>query len=780
MGIHLNSFDGVPDGFPEGGGLVEPASLAGRRAAAEGYLLRHMEHDEAAGDIDFPYLLTVVAGGKWLIAGVVAAVLVLAMSYLSVAPPIFRADALLQIQNKSPNDSEGLANLEQALTGEMGSQAKAELQIIRSRSVLGEVVDRAGLQISAEPRYFPVIGRALARSGGASEGGAPEHSALSWLGKFTWSPAEVDVERLDVPPSLMDRGLVLTARDESTYRVYGPEGEVLVDGAVGRAESNETPYGTVTILVSRLRLSSSPAAFDLVRRTRLRVIQELSNRLRLEEQVADTGIIEIALEGTDRDEITKIVNEVADTYLRQNVGVRTEEAERSLAFLEGQLPELRQQLRESEDKLNDFREQKRSIDLNAEGQALLDEAVALEQRLLELELQRSELLQLYKPSHPMLRAITDQIRDIRDKREALNREIGDLPGIQRETISLRRDVEVNTSLYMSLLNRSQELKVIKAGTVGNVRIVDPAVTPIGPVKPRRTLTLAIALALGTVLGFGAVFVRAVLRRGVGNPADIEQRTGLPVYGVVPYSHWQHQEDRNSRHDGGSVRLLVDKKPNDMVTEALRSLRTSLYFSQMEAGRNTLLFTGPGPGVGKSFVSVNVARLLAQAGKKVIVVDGDMRRGHLHRTLGHERFPGLSEVLSGQVAWRDAVKRVESGAAFDVIVSGDLPPNPAELLMRPRVGGILGEIKEAYDVVIMDGPPMLAVTDAVVMAAYGMIVFLVVRAGKTHIQEISSCKQRLANQTSPIAGVIVNAMRESDARICGAYYSHYHYSYDSKS
>lgn len=735
---------------------------------------------DVAGDLDLRRLVDIIVGGKWIIAAAIGVSLILAQLYLWTTQPVYRADALLQIQSEGGGAMQGLMELEKQLGGESRTRAAAEIRIIRSRAVLGEVVDRLDLQTVARPQYFPVIGEAVANLRGWSAGSDGNGPKPAWLGHYAWSRAAVDLGQLDVPEALKGQALTLTALGGDRYRLHGPEGETLLEGRVGQTVSAETPHGPLTVFVADIRIGNGPVDFTVSRRSWLGVVRGLGARLSITEQGQDTGIVELALEGTDREHITRVVNAIAETYLRQNVEAKTEEAEKSLAFLEEQLPELRAQLREAENKLSRFQQKRQAVNLDSAGQALLNRAVELEQRLLEMDLKRNELLQRYKPGHPQLESLREQMEEIRGKRSELEDKISDLPEIQREIIGLRRDVEVNTALYTSLLNRAQELRVIKAGTVGNVRIVDSAVKPISPVKPRKDAVLILALFAGGTLGVGGVLGRALLRRGITNPDEIEEATGLPVYGVVPFSTWQQRSDRRARSKGGALKLLARHRPDDVVTESLRSLRTSLHFAQMEADRNLFLITGPAPGIGKSFISANLAVLLAEAGRRVLLIDGDMRRGHLHRYIDADRSPGFSEILSGQIAWRDAVRTVENGTRIDAITTGELPPNPTELLMRPATVDVLGEMRRAYDLVILDGPPILAVTDSTIMAAHDAITFLVAYAGETQMPEIQSAQKRLAQQHSTrLAGVILNGLRESDAKTYGAYYGYYQYSYKQK-
>lgn len=734
-------------------------------------------------EIDLARLLGVLSVGKWKIAAFVLLALAGAVFYLFVADPIYRADALLQIQSQENPALSGLTEELSQFTGQKNSGAAAEMQIVKSRAVIGETVDALQLTLTARPRYFPVIGEAVSRW---REPGTPVTEPVSaeadtWLGQFAWQPTHIEVSRLQLPENLLGKTLTLLALGGPSYQLYAPDGHKLLNGQVGERASGKTEQGgTVSVFVSALNVSHPPTAFTVTRQRWLPVVEGLQQRLGVTEQGRDTGIVQVSLEGEDRQAITEIVNTVAQTYLRQNVEARSQEAEKSLDFLDEQLPELRADLEAAENKLAEYRTKNQAVDLDAEGQALLEQIVALEDKRSQLQLKLAELRQTYTGTHPALESVQEQAQSLRRERRELENQIGDLPEAQKEMLALRRDVEVNTQLYTALLNRAQELRVIKAGTVGNVRIVDQAVEPVRAVSPKVLMVLTLALVLGGIGGCGFVLLRAALRRAVNDPKDIENQLGLPVYAVIPFSSWLARHSQRAKRRGERAPILARDHSDETAVEAVRSLRTSLYFAQMEAGSNAILVTGPAPGVGKSFVSTNLAYLLSEVQQKVVVVDADMRKGRLHEFVEErDREPGLSQVLAGQVALEDALRDL-NGSNIKVLTTGRIPPNPSELLMREEFVRLIEQLKKQFDLVIIDAPPILAVTDAAIIAASvpGIVTFMVARAGMHPMQELEESVSRMARHDRKIAGVVFNAYRQEHASYAGGY-SYYQYEYKSR-
>ncbi|WP_123590308.1 polysaccharide biosynthesis tyrosine autokinase [Salinisphaera orenii] len=731
-------------------------------------------------EIEFAQLWNLLWGGRWKIVAFVVVALLCAVFYLFVVQPTYQTDALLKIEDEGSQPLQGVTNDLKQLAGKGTTLAESEIPIIKSRTVLGDTVEGLGLETVSAPAYFPVIGQAVAerRELGPLASSAVPPDAESWFGRYAWQPVHATVERMNVPDDLLGQAFTLRALGGGQYLLFGPEGDRILEGTVGEVAEGETSRGAaVGVFVSDIAVSDPPTDFRLTRRGALAVVEELQNKLRVAEEGDESGIVRVTLEGKDKARITDIVNAVANNYLRQNVEARSAEAEKSLEFLNEQMPELKADLEAAEARLTQYQQNNDTIDLGKEGQALLNQMVAIEDKRSQLELRVAELRQTYTGQHPALEAAREQMQQLAQEKRQLEERIGGLPGAQKEMFGLRRDVEVNTQLYTALLNRAQQLRVIKAGTVGNVRIVDHAVQPMGSIGPKTVLVLTLAIVLGGLLGVAFVFVQAAVRRGVDDPKAIENRLGLSVYAVVPFSNWLEQQSARARRRRQPLPLLARDNPEEVAVEALRSMRTSLYFAQTEADSNVILMTGPTPGVGKSFVSMNLAYLLAEVGQSVVVVDADLRKGRIHEFVkDRQRAPGLSQVLTGHVELDDALRTSED-LEFSVLTTGQLPPNPSEMLMRKTFPQLLERLKKRFDIVLVDAPPVLAVTDAAIIRASlpGVVTFMVAAAGRHPMGELEETAKRLASADHKVAGVVFNAYQKKHENYAGGY-SYYRYEY----
>ena len=710
---------------------------------------------QAEDEIDLARLWGLLWDQRWLIVGVTAIAVLLGGLYAFLATPIYQADAMLQVEQRK-GGIPGLGTSEMQDFFERDSATETEIQILRSRMVVGATVDELRLDIHVEP----------------AEGGFLQRAPANRMLFAGWEDDQrrVRVERLETAEHWQGEELILEARQDGRLRLYH-EGEALLEGGVG--EDLATEAADIHLRVADL--DAEPGSrFVLVKRPRRSAINSVQNALSVSERGRNTGIMEISMTGEHRGRVREVLEALMRNYVMQNVRRTAEEAERSLEFLEEQLPQVRQELNEAEDSFNRYRLEMETVDVSRETEAMLDRLVELESRMNELRFRENELQRLYTREHPAYATLLDQQESIQAEKERIEERIQGLPERQQQILRLRRDVDLNQEIYLQLVNRAQELRVARAGTVGNVRIIDDAMLQQGPVEPRRRLILALSFVLGGMLGVGGVLGQGLLRRGLESPEELE-RAGIPVYASVPLSDAQKRLTRRLNPGASSgasdYALLSTQAPDDPAVEAIRSLRTSLHFAMLESFNNVLMLSGPGPEVGKTFLSANLSSVLATAGQRVLVIDADMRRGYLHRYLAGRAEWGLSEYLAGQATREEVIQ--DSGLEHLHFISrGMVPPNPSELLMHPRLEELLGTASDEYDVVLVDTPPILAVTDAAILGCLAGSSLMVVRYGRNSLSEVDHAIKRFRINGVEIRGCVVNCMERS----AGNYYTYYSYDY----
>lgn len=686
---------------------------------------------------------------KWLVIGVTAVAVALGVAYALLSTPVYQSNLLIQVEDSLP-DAKGFLG-DTAGLFDVKTPAAGEIQIIRSRMVLGPAVDNTLLYINARPRYVPLVGAWLARRAK----GLSEPGLFGWGGQVSGRES-IGVGRFDVPPALEDgKPFTLTALGNSRYMLVHEELDQPLTGTVGQLLSHALADGSIDLLVTRLE-GRPGAEFTVARASQLATIENLQPRLQLAEQGKQSNVINVSLEDTDRQRLSRTLNEIGKQYVRQNVERKAAEAQKTLDFLDRQLPEFKRQLESSEDAYTRFRNKNGTVALDEEARLVLGQTVELQTKLLEAQQHRRELAARFTVINPKVETIDAQIGAIQREIGGLNSRVGTMPTLQQDALRLERDVRVNGELYKSLLNSSLQLRLVKEGKIGNVRLLDRAVESKQPVKPQKPVIVALALVLGLLGGVGLAIVRSLYKGGVGSPQEIESHTGLNVYSSVPFTAEQQVLEQRIAARVHGIQLLAVLHPESPAIESLRSLRIALQFALLEAGNNRVLMTSATPGVGKSFLSANFAAIMASAGKRVLLIDADLRRGHLHQQFDLPREYGLSDLIAGVLTPAQAI-RPGVLPQLDLLTTGKLPPNPADMMMSESFAALLKSLSTHYDLVIVDTPPVLVVADAAAVAPLAGAILLVARADQTQLGEIDESAKRLAHAGRAVSGVLFNAM-----------------------
>lgn len=704
-----------------------------------------------------------------MVVGVVFLFLFAGSFYALTAKPVYEASGLVQVEQEKGQLDASIGEL-QALIGAAPAEASAEVAIIKSRMILGAVADSLRLHVSVVPDYFPLIGEAIARR----RSDLPEPAApLFGLAGYAWGGESISITSFQVPAVDVGTYFTLVAGRDGNFVLLDGEDHQVLAGKVGEREgASGARYGQLEIFVQQI-VAREGTRFHVARRSPQEVFAALSQQISVSEQPRDSGVLSIKAEAGDPALAARIVNELQGEYLRQNVERRSAQAEQSLAFLKEQLPKLKAGVDEAQARLNSYQLTKGSVDVSKETDLVLTQSISLETQRLALVQQREGALQRYTSQHPVVVTLSEQIRGIEREQQNLKRQVEALPETQQEVLSLMRDLEVNTQLYTSLLNSSQQLQVTKAGTVGNVRIIDAGLPALYPIKPNRKLIVLLSLLLGLFSGIACVFALRTLLKGVDRPEEIERALGLPTYAAIPYSEGQKRIVRRLRRSGSTQNLiLAGLDAEDLAIEALRGFRTSLHFAMMEAPNNIVMLTGPIAALGKSFVSINLGAVIAASGKRVVVIDADMRRGHLHRYVGCTQKPGLSDFIAGESDESPIIRRSQIDN-LDFVACGTRPPNPSEILMSERFSAFLARLSAQYDFVLVDTPPVLPVTDAAIVGRLAGSTFVVLKSAEHPMRAVEETVKRLRQAGVQVRGTIFNQV---GARLGSYGYGTYGYSY----
>ena len=771
-------------------------------------------------------LLRMVIEQIWWVVGIAGGVFLAAVIYAHTATRIYSADALLQVESTSPNSS-SVAALSSLSAAGNSLHTDAEIEIMKSRAVVEPVVEQFKLNFSAGPNVMPYLGKLSALFA------HPGRPLPAWFGmrSYAWGGEQFNVDSVNVPKSLEGVTLTLRALGDGRYELLDPQQQVLLTGTAGKLAEDNGVSLKVTQLVAR-----PGTEFFVTRANQLDAVMSLAGGLQVAEKGRDTGVVQLSYMGVDPKFITAITNAVADSYLRQRTERAQEEASKMLTFLNGELPHLRAELKSAETALSEYQERVGSFQPTQESSVFLQGGLEYEKQIAGLRIARAQLLQRFTLDSPEVQSVDSQLAALTAEKARFEDRFKTLPGSEREAVSLQRDAKVAEEIYVALLNKTQELSITRAGTIGNVHIVDKALVPADPMSPKVPLIVSAGAVLGIIAGVGFAFCRRTFFAGVADPDMVERRFRLPIFGSIPISAEQWRGDQliaSSRRPAlpngtrtanlrspslmpalpsGLARLirsraarsaapvtaqepaapvmpmphgahvarrslLAKTHPFDRSVEGLRGLRATLQFGLIEASNRIVAFTSPAPSDGKSFLCANLAALFAESGKRVLLIDADLRRGRLAQYFGRSPNGGLTELLTGQVDLKMAAR--ETGVnGLHFIAAGAYPPNPSEILTSSRFAEILQRFSEQFDLVIVDTPPLLAVADAAIIANLAGATVLVMRAGAHTERHIGAALKKLHRARAHVIGGVMNAMQVKRNGRYGTYDYAYAYSYTS--
>ena len=621
--------------------------------------------------------------------------------------PVYEVNALLQVESKSKGVN--------GLTGDLSSlfsnssPTETEIELVKSRRVGNIVIEALGLHYEVVP--------------------------VGFLNRIFQKSARLELDSLEIPRAIIedadDKSLpwVVVATDSSHYSFYDFKDSLLLENAELK-ETYEISYTTtlgnapVKIAVKRMNAVAGQK-FEVRRYLKQQAFAAFNSAFDVKEKGKRTGILEFTYEDFYADRAAKILNEIAFAYQRNNVAQRSLEAQSTIQFLENQLPIVKNRLDSSEQVLNQYRSQVGSADIKEEAKIVLEKQMKLQQQLLDLEQKRQETVRLFHEEHPTVKTLDERISKIKGELSKAFSQVKKMPETQQEVLRLSSDVEINKLLYTNMLNNIQQLKLVAAGEVGSVRIIDEAEPTLGPKKPKKKMFYVMGFFLGICFSVGFISLKNKMKSGIKDSRTIERELGISVYAKIP----KGVPTKNTGH----LPLAV-ASPDDLAVEAMRTLRTSLEFMMPETGSSVIAVSGLIPGVGKSFVSVNLAALFASVGKKVIIIDADLRKGRLHKEFGFSKDNGLSEVLMGKTSLDNAIKET-SVPGLSLMVCGKIPSTPAELLGSRKYENLIAALREKYDIILVDTPPVMLVTDAMYVCRHTDQAIMVVEYNRHALDAI---------------------------------------------
>ncbi|MCL5260303.1 MAG: polysaccharide biosynthesis tyrosine autokinase [Gammaproteobacteria bacterium] len=752
----------------------------------------HRSSQHGEGDVNLRELLAIVLARKWFVFFVMLVSLCIASLYVISIPPLYQTNALIQVNNKAEGMSGFMQSLSSSLTGSTSGAMPSQIEIalINSRFILEPTIEALDLNIQAYPKYFPIIGGFIAR-GHKNKGVA---KPLFGLNRYSWGGEKILVKQFAVPEEFYNKSFLVKVEKDNQYKLYSPRGSLILEGKVGQVEQTkpDSAIPLLKILITELEANVG-AEFRVLQVPTSQVALGLAQGISVEDMgeklatsyisgVSRTGVLNLSFKGSNVNLLPLILNTIIDLDVQKNSNKKVEEAQKTLDFLNRQAETLKGELDQAESMLSNYKAKQGELGINLATRALLEKLLDTEKTLEAVKLKKSELLQEYTPLHPFVIAIASQQKKLQAELSLLESKVSNLPKSQQKALSLERDVAAKSKLYLFILGKIQQLQVIKAGTISDVRVLSYATKPIK--LPSKTVSsILTGLIFGFILAVVIVFLRRALSKGIENPDYIEERLGIPLYAIIPFSRRQEQlgHEMKRKIPGRGPFVLAAISSKDLAIEGLRSLRTTLQFATQEAHNNVISILGSSPGIGKSFVSLNLAYVFADSGKKVLLIDADMRKGKINKYVCVTNVPGFAELLAGSATTEQA-KRVLKQDQIDFIPTGKYPTNPAELLFSEKFKIIIEELKSHYDIVLIDTPPVLAVTDSILISKYSGSNVLVLGSGSEELPSVEHAVKRLKKSNVKVDGFVFNSSKELQHSYGYGYgnygyYNYYYYDYN---
>ena len=722
-------------------------------------------------------LLTLLRGWKTILTCALLG-LALGVTYSRYVQPTYQTDALIQIDKKSQGISALGSNISD-LVGAEATPAETERELIKSRMVLAPVVSKLHLDIIVGDAEIGALDR-IAQSTIPTQISTEKGVALDT------EQGAVRISSFTVPQAYENKAFSIV-KTKTGFELSIERNETLetYTGNIATPSVIKTPEGDINITVESL-----PAAGHNISLTKLSTpsaIESLSTALSVSERGEKTGIVQLTLTGEDQKQVSRVLANIVQSYVDQNLARGSQQTTTTIEFMESQIPQLKQKLEQSEEAFNNFREQYGTIDVSKEAEILLNESAQIERQLSELKLKQSELLTYYTEEHPLVVQINDQLAVLNARRQEIKETVTRMPETQRQFLQLSQDMDINREIYLTMLKNYEQLKIARAGEIGYVRVVDTPINTFKPIAPRRLVIWALSLIMGTLLGSLLVLAKSLLRNTVKDPERLEAKTGVPVIATIPRSKTSINLMKNNKN---SRRLLAMVDHDGLSYEGIKSLRTSLMFAmpkiskisavlgtQLSDGNSKqgkiIVISGEAPNIGKSFISSNLAETFSQLNKKILIIDGDMRRGELHKIFTITQNNGLGDYLTESAAHIADFIQPTSFEFIDFMPHGKHPHNPASLLSTDKFANMLAQLVNIYDYIIIDTPPVLAVSDAIITAQYADKVLMVTRYNHSIEGQLAYAVKQMDKANITVDGIVLNDMVQS---ITSKYSYHYSYAY----
>ena len=680
------------------------------------------------------------------------------MYYASIQPPVYRSTALVQV--KSSGSMESVISQKSLMQPQLGQSSSADVEVflLKTPYILGDVVRAFNFDITAYPRPAGLF---------SSQNNKND---------------TVKVSELSVSNNLLAKKMFLVVLPDNTFNLLTKNGDIILKGRVGQLTQSFYQTGPVKIRVDGLH-GAVGSQFVVIKQPVVDVANGLAQSLSVVQDVDangnDTGILRLSYVSHSPDQAQKILNTVLYAAILRDKQQKILEANHIMKFLKTQLPLLNMKLDHTENQINEYGVKTGIFSVKETMQLLSINLLNLQKSLKKLQEKKIELLENFTSNHPYVIAVNQEESQVRSEIGHVKSALNSLPVVAEKQIDMQRNFKMQEKVYSGMLSNMQSVQMEKEGLAGNIRVLDSASYPTAALRTKAHLIMFASFILGAISAIAFIFLRHILSPVIDDPDAVEHALGISVASILPFSQKQADYVKTTKWNKGNLNtpfVLAREYPKDVVVESLRSLRTAVQMLLLEAGDNIIATTGCSPSSGKSFISSNLAAVFSDLNKRVLIIDADIRKGKLFQTFAKSKTPGLSEFLEEKASLSEVIQPVSSGK-LDLITTGYFPENPSELLSTEKFNQLLLTLKPHYDLIVIDTPPVLAVTDAALMLKYSKVNLLVLGIGKDSIKETLHVKHFLEKNGIKLTGVILNSVQDMKHATANGYGKYnYYYAY----
>lgn len=771
--------------------------------------IKQMNND----DIDIKEVLKTIFRYKWSIIFITSLFMIGSAAFAYIKPNVYSSSATIELMEDKKKSGSPADFMLQAFDGG-GANVENEVEVMKSRFL----AQKAFSYLNLKTRYFTSKNYRTTELYKNSPFIVNTYfiDDLTYGKKFELTHIDNNTFNLKIKPiSIYSiKGLLKKLK----VLPYKPADKIIYDKNHTYGEVIRNEYFTLNIKKIHT-LTNAKYSFSFM--TNLKLYEFFRKNISVSQISKKATILKLSFQDSSALRAKEILNALHKAYMEQEIEYKTKEANLTLGFIDRQLDSINKRLKKSETKLETFKEKNQVVGLGEQAIQTTEQLSSYEAKLEEIQTElnilsnlnryiktnqdltgltigsvnfadpalgtlvtrlqeeaskRSTLLVDYTELHPDVEKASQNISSLKRSIKAalknniiqlsqrkkstkniiskFNKSIATLPKQERELSRLTRHFSIDEKIYSFLLEKKAETAILESSTISNSRLLDNAIEINKPIKPKRTLIVLVGIILGLIVGLALAFLREVMNNTVKNSDEVEKLSSIPIYGIIPFNK--------------------NKKTSKLVDEAYRAIRTNLQFLPKHEKSQIMAVTSSVSGEGKTTICANLANIIGQSEKRVIVLDLDLRKASAHKEFNIANNIGISNYLTNQNSLEEVIKKT-SNKNVDIITTGVLPPNPSELILTDKMKNLLEILKESYDYIIMDTPPVGLVTDAMILMNYADISFVVTRASYTRKEFVKNLDRLSQEHNQNTFGMILNAVEIGDKYGYG-YGSNYGYGY----